>query len=473
MRRFASILLALTAMTSPLAAQAPEDFAVRIGSVDICRMMDTWPDWYPLGFIVVDVEVDLGKAGVQGLSLAVCAEYESVAVARAAGAMPEVLEAKGGHAPDFLDVRIIPPPNGAAVLRVIVDQAGRITLPAQAAFPVLSIGYELMRKPTQPGCATVATALRPCDVPGTPPIPSAVTVGDQEIPFGGANQDGAIRAGYTPIPEDRFAVRVSDIEALRPDGEAEAEVTLDFLYCLETGTCQEGQIGAYEVQGWSLGVCHDPKVLRAVTAEPHPDLETIYFGHGPDFDVIQVYEQGVTQGLVFDFAMFAKIPAQNDVGTLIIRYDAVAPPDVGDPPKTTELEVCDGLGDVPVDGVMVVDGVSIPPDARLGGTVTLVPGPATTPFLRGDANGDSRVNIADAVWILDELFRPQAHPAHRTTCADAADANDDGRRDATDAVAVVRWIFLDGPEPPSPGPWACDEDPTEDDLDCASYPECR
>lgn len=83
------------------------------------------------------------------------------------------------------------------------------------------------------------------------------------------------------------------------------------------------------------------------------------------------------------------------------------------------------------------------------------------PFLRGDANWDGTVSIADALYIRRYLFGGQAAPI----CFDAADANDDGRLDIADQVTIVYATLLAGvifPEPyPLPG-----LDLTFDYMDC-------
>ena len=87
---------------------------------------------------------------------------------------------------------------------------------------------------------------------------------------------------------------------------------------------------------------------------------------------------------------------------------------------------------------------------------------APLPFLRGDANGDTRVDIADAVATLGHLFLGD----RELRCPDAADATDDGKLDLTDAVATLRFLFLgEGSIPP---PWPDPGlDPTPDGLECA------
>jgi hypothetical protein len=71
---------------------------------------------------------------------------------------------------------------------------------------------------------------------------------------------------------------------------------------------------------------------------------------------------------------------------------------------------------------------------------------------------------SDAICLLGYLFLGEPEPP----CLDAADADDSGELDLTDAVRVLDHLFLGGDAPPDPGPATCGEDPTEDDLGCAT-----
>jgi dockerin type I repeat protein len=88
--------------------------------------------------------------------------------------------------------------------------------------------------------------------------------------------------------------------------------------------------------------------------------------------------------------------------------------------------------------------------------------PGDKRFRRGDANDDGKVNIADPIWIINELVR-QGPP---TECKSAADANDDGRVDLSDSMYLIAWRFQGGPAPPAPGVTNCGPDPTDDTLPC-------
>jgi hypothetical protein len=59
-------------------------------------------------------------------------------------------------------------------------------------------------------------------------------------------------------------------------------------------------------------------------------------------------------------------------------------------------------------------------------------------FIRGDSNGDEKVDVSDAVFTLGFLFLAGDEPR----CLDAADVDDDGTILLTDAIAVLSELFL-------------------------------
>ncbi|MBN1422609.1 MAG: hypothetical protein JXP34_27780 [Planctomycetes bacterium] len=88
-------------------------------------------------------------------------------------------------------------------------------------------------------------------------------------------------------------------------------------------------------------------------------------------------------------------------------------------------------------------------------------------FLRGDANADDAIDLADAVFVLMFIFAKGPVPP----CLDAADGNDSGGIDIGDAVAILDHLFAKAG--PLPDPFeGCDADPTPDRLDCEDFPPC-
>jgi hypothetical protein len=100
---------------------------------------------------------------------------------------------------------------------------------------------------------------------------------------------------------------------------------------------------------------------------------------------------------------------------------------------------------------------------------------AVRAFHRGDADGDGRLGVTDAIRVLDFLFRGGAAPG----CRESADLDNDGAIRVNDPVFALNHVFLGGPPPPPPGPpgAACGADPDPPgapaDLGCEAYPPCE
>lgn len=71
-------------------------------------------------------------------------------------------------------------------------------------------------------------------------------------------------------------------------------------------------------------------------------------------------------------------------------------------------------------------------------------------FVRGDANNDSLINIADPIFSLNHLFNGGAAPL----IPNAMDSNDNGELEIADVAYILRALFQAGPNPPAPFPTA-------------------
>ena len=87
-------------------------------------------------------------------------------------------------------------------------------------------------------------------------------------------------------------------------------------------------------------------------------------------------------------------------------------------------------------------------------------------FVRGDANTDNMINIADGITTLDYLFGGGVQ-----YCADAMDFDDDGVVNVADPINLFAYLFQMGPVPAAP--LVCGDDPTPDNLTCDSYAPCN
>jgi hypothetical protein len=134
-----------------------------------------------------------------------------------------------------------------------------------------------------------------------------------------------------------------------------------------------------------------------------------------------------------------------------------------------EVRNCPYLGGQPCESVITVEGNSAAVCNFFDARVELVFRKCSIPtFLRGNANDDGRVDIADAVWILNDLFGD----GPPSPCPDASDANDSGVVDISDPLFLINYLFLaNGGPPPAPGADICGPDPTDDALSaCVEAP---
>lgn len=89
-------------------------------------------------------------------------------------------------------------------------------------------------------------------------------------------------------------------------------------------------------------------------------------------------------------------------------------------------------------------------------------------FIRADVNGDGAVNITDAIYLLNYLFKGQAD---EVSCLDAADIDDNGVIEITDAIYLLSYLFQSGDLPREPFN-QCGIDPTVDIYQCDMSAVC-
>jgi|ADurb_Met_02_Slu_FD_contig_121_39678_length_3329_multi_8_in_0_out_0_1 hypothetical protein len=73
--------------------------------------------------------------------------------------------------------------------------------------------------------------------------------------------------------------------------------------------------------------------------------------------------------------------------------------------------------------------------------VTVVVPEPGTPVFTGDANSDTKIDIADAVCILGYLFGSPSDPCKSPKCMANMDVNNDAKVDIADAVSVLGYLF--------------------------------
>ena len=142
----------------------------------------------------------------------------------------------------------------------------------------------------------------------------------------------------------------------------------------------------------------------------------------------------------------------------VVREDA--------PIGSTELRFLDGgqVSGGSVQNKLIAEGSDITPELAnsfvfVNGLIQILGD--VTAFIRGDSNGDGKVDISDPITTLSFLFLGARQPA----CFDAADANDDGEVDVSDGIATFNYLYVgDRVLPPPNG--VPGTDPTPDSLGC-------
>jgi hypothetical protein len=161
-----------------------------------------------------------------------------------------------------------------------------------------------------------------------------------------------------------------------------------------------------------------------------------------------------------------------------------------DPNAACDSECCfaftdglDGGGKVPIENLISVENVS----RRVQFFNCCVHIVGEEVFCRGDCNfskgGSYAVDVSDAAAVVSYLFSPPMFK-FQPPCLDACDCNDDSRIDLADAVCILQFLFQQGEFPNTPGPCLRElpdgsveitppgKDETEDLLDCAAGTSC-
>lgn len=116
-------------------------------------------------------------------------------------------------------------------------------------------------------------------------------------------------------------------------------------------------------------------------------------------------------------------------------------------------------------GAATVAGRTLEPEVRGLDLLVRRSDGAGADFVRGDANADGRVDVADALFLLQHVLATGA----TVLCEKAGDSNDDGRLDLADVVSIIAYRFSEGPAPTSPFP-ECGSDSSDDGLVCQNSP---
>ncbi|MEE2889597.1 MAG: dockerin type I domain-containing protein, partial [Planctomycetota bacterium] len=265
-----------------------------------------------------------------------------------------------------------------------------------------------------------------------------------------AQNSGAVDVVGVPDPEFSYHAEDASGNYNPDDGNASVSVSIDIS---ETDNSGLGAPFPNETQGFSMGLANGSEVFATAVNLSLPFT--------PDFAEDNLFTNGWTIGVVYAFTGGVTLPFTQQTTVITADYDTGGSM-AGDPDgATVALTWDDGLGSPPVANVVVVDGGSS--QALFDdGSITLN-AVVTTDFIRGDVNADEKVNIADGIWIIYELFL--GGPV--STCPISRDVNGDGNVDTGDAVYLFNYRFLDGPDPAAPFP-GCGQETDQTPEDCAT-----
>ncbi len=253
-----------------------------------------------------------------------------------------------------------------------------------------------------------------------------------------------------------------------------------------TATNATGDGGTVDVQAWEYGITLDGSLLAVSDFGVGEDAGALNGGNGPAFAANEEIDNdgdgttdAVIGGAVVDFskAQAETLPLPDGTAVKIGRLalsSAISIP-LGQPARTTTLQFDTIEGNKKtstIENLFTVDAQSVTPDFAEALDVTLEPSAVDESglFVRGDANDDTRVDIADGIWVIQFLF----YGGTESSCLGSADANNDNRLDISDAMFIFNYqlqpdaALRGGPlAPPPAAPFpGCGRDEDLDPADC-------
>jgi hypothetical protein len=461
-------------------ASAQERGAFTLGFAGPDRLVSPGPDVARVSYYPTIGHEGSGP-GTQGWSISVAIESDPPGRVRIAGLTKDGTDANDRFRNGFFVAQQVNPASGrndgrnGFVSAMVLSFVEPLTLPTNTVSTVLRVDLEVV---TAPGGKTFT--LRYVDgLQGNgQPVQNALTVAgatllppltERTIPMAPAVDccDAAVLFGFSTRPlssAEPFAGGIAadsgclSIRELRASADGSLLVYPTLVSRLEgTG-----------VQGWSLALALEGAAGIVEAAVPAPRALGLAGAGALAFEQTGAIDpsanggqRGVTSAVVLAFDPTITLPPRATTSVLEVTLSASAAPGAGDPPRAT-LRLRDGLvgSGQAVRNLVAAGGDSAPPcNAALARLDIVYVG--SIAFQRGDVNADGRVNLADAVHTLNELFL--GGPG--TLCADAADANNDGALAIADPVFLLEHLFRSGP--PLPPPFgACGPDSRADALGC-------
>ena len=383
----------------------------------------------------LSLTMDNSGQEIAGWSLGVCND-PAIATVNAANSGADTETSKNGSPPDFNQISTF---ADGATQGVVLCFTGCAVVTDVSGFEMLTVDYQ--------GVAEGQSDIAFCDSLGTPPVATVIVVNGASL--APTQNGGTLDVVGVPDPEYGYSAGNASANYNPADGNANASVGISIT---ETDFSGLGAPFPNATQGFSMGLSN--------SAEVAPTSVNLSLGFEADFAETATFANGWTAGVVYSFTGGITATFETATEVISVDYETAGSMAGNETGATATLTWDDGLGSPPVANVVVVDGASL--NANFSdGSIALNP-VVTVDFIRGDANSDARVNIADGVWIINELFL--GGPAN--PCPVSSDSNGDGNTDAGDAIYIFNYRFLDGPMPSAPYP-SCGQTDGQTPEDCA------
>ena len=320
--------------------------------------------------------------------------------------------------------------------------------------------------------ASVTPALGTCDISLIPPRPEFIfSIGELGTPDA-ASGDNVITRNVAPG---------------------------DIVFHAEARLTTSGLPAGDGPQGWSLSIVNEPcMTVDNVTVEgvvvstifqkakppadpidPSPlDLASAGFSvaetaTGADPSPLADDAAGVVAAIVLNTQKKQVLHANATDPILLVDYKLSVALDVTTSCKASFVDGLLGSGQ-PVNNVITYLSASKTPTTLVNLVLNLTGGVVgPNPFTRGNPNGDGKVDIADAIWIVYSVV-PGLDPTgqYPILCKDSGDVNGDGSVDLADAIYIIDYSFRGGPPPAAPFPGCGTDGATTDSCPKGSISGC-
>jgi PKD repeat protein len=222
------------------------------------------------------------------------------------------------------------------------------------------------------------------------------------------------------------------------------------------------------IQAFQVHALFDPNLVSLDPEPPDPSFPDCTLSGSvtsqlqPEIWACNIFERSVEIGCIFDFIppYDGRVLRPGENQTLVsLLFDVAPTAPVG---AVTEIRLVNNREISPIFNIFTVNNQTVLPVLEES-TVTIVsPDTLEATFIRGDVDGNGRVDISDGISLLNFLFTGGPPPR----CFDAADVADAASVDISGAIYILNFLFLGGASPWVPYPDAGLDPTTNDPWEC-------